>query len=496
VALIVVTKTADDLLVRGDARFSRSLDPWIDASGRVGYSLEAGWRWTDTGLEVFADRLGAIPIFYAIGDGRLVLSDSISSLVAEISPEWNFDALAVFLRIGFFLGQHTPIAGVSTLARGTRATVTATSFHLPHEIPLPVPSHNTIGRLEACEHYAELFREAVGSRRLDGRIGLPLSGGRDSRHILFELMRAGRPPDVALTYSAMTNDPEYEVAVQMCRELGVPHVHAPDRVRSEVARELEKNRRTHHLTDEHAWYLQVVASLHDQQVDGIFDGIGGDVLSNGLFYDPKLMEAFVANRPDEVARLLLGEREVLPYLPETWQTRLSWERAMATVAHEAARHARQPNPLASFFFWNRTCREIALAPFCLARDFQVATPYLHPPLLEFLLSLPANEFGAPGFHDETIRRAFSMQAHIPYASAKEGLSAQRIRPKAVDQAAIVGYYWRAVRRGVIKPVFAAKRLARALCTQDIRNDGWWLQRMLYLLGLSDLSGLGFAPKGS
>ena len=155
---------------------------------------------------------------------------------------------------------------------------------------------------------------------------------------------------------------------------------------------------------------------------------------------------------------------------------------------EVERHAFQSNPIASFYFWNRTCREIALAPFCLACDFQVATPYLHSSLLEFLFALPVSDFGRPGFHDETIRLAFPTLAHIPYASVNKRRAGKRMQPKAVDQIAFVRYLSRAIRQGLVQPRFGAMRLARILGTQDTRMDTWWLGGMFYLIGLSELAG--------
>ena len=49
-------------------------------------------------------------------------------------------------------------------------------------------------RSAAIDRYGEAFRAAMRKLLPEGEIVLPLSGGRDSRHILFEIVEAGRKP--------------------------------------------------------------------------------------------------------------------------------------------------------------------------------------------------------------------------------------------------------------------------------------------------------------
>ena len=60
--------------------------------------------------------------------------------------------------------------------------------------PRSTPALSRLTRAEAIEHYASLFRTAVLKREPGGDFALPLSDGRDSRHIFLELCRAGRNP--------------------------------------------------------------------------------------------------------------------------------------------------------------------------------------------------------------------------------------------------------------------------------------------------------------
>jgi hypothetical protein len=88
---------------------------------------------------------------------------------------------------------------------------------------------------------------------------------------------------------------------------------------------------------------------------------------------------------------------------------------------EFLKHANAPNPISSFYFWNRTRRQIALSPYALlGPTHDVYSPYLDNDLFDFLASMPARMFLDRTFHTETIHRAFPQLSHIPWAVAGPG----------------------------------------------------------------------------
>jgi hypothetical protein len=85
---------------------------------------------------------------------------------------------------------------------------------------------------------------------------------------------------------------------------------------------------------------------------------------------------------------------------------------------ELERHARAANPVASFFFWNRTRRSIAQAPFGVLGDWPVRCPYLDREVFDFLLGLPPELFLAHRFHTDAIEAAFPEFSMLPYETKR------------------------------------------------------------------------------
>jgi len=90
------------------------------------------------------------------------------------------------------------------------------------------------------------------------------------------------------------------------------------------------------------------------------------------------------------------------------------ERAVAHLAREVAIHFDAPNPVASFFFWNRTRREVALSPFALMHGTTVYAPYLDRDVFDLLATLPASLLVDRRFHTDAIARAYPHMAEVPY----------------------------------------------------------------------------------
>lgn len=485
-SVLVVTLNGGTLGAVGDAAYRRLADPIYDDQA---FTLSAGWQWFGNRLEISADRLGLIPIFWRLEPTRLIVATSLAEICNQASDvQADLSALAVFLRLGYYLADDTPIENVKVLGPGAQVVVSPGTFGpSAFNYATPLVRCANIQRATAVDGYISMFRASMAQRGGHERVGLPLSGGRDSRHILFELVYSGSPPSFAVTCGEHYYALDAAVAAELCARLAVPlYLSQPQAVGSLDA-ELETNRRTHFLTDEHRWVAEVVATLRENGAEKFFDGIGGDVLSNGLFFEEELHGVFRAGNPLAVADRMLQRLNNLDYLDHDLQRKLSFDVARERVAVEARRHMSAPNPVKSFMFWNRTRREIALAPLVLGADLNVAMPYLAPDLFEFLMSLPAEEFGQPGFHDEVIDAMYPVYRGTAYAEH----SHSGRRPSLLNRWRYVVLSVRAAAASLASATFLLPRLPRFLAAGSGR-DLWWLTSLGYLYGLrrsARLSGL-------
>ena len=216
-------------------------------------------------------------------------------------------------------------------------------------------------------------------------------------------------------------DEDVRVAAALARALDIPHrvIDQPD---SRLRAERQKNLRTSLCTDEHAQFLPLAAALQERE-GATYDGLGGDILSAGLMLDEQEIEFAASGRLEEWAEVILdthcnplpGEAALSRLLPEPLYARLGRARARERVRAELGRHIEAPNPGGQFYFWNRTRREIALAPYgLLCQEHPVFSPYLDHNLYDFLASLPAIDLLDCRLHTEAIERAYPEYAQIPY----------------------------------------------------------------------------------
>ncbi|MEO8602760.1 MAG: asparagine synthase-related protein [bacterium] len=404
-----------ELQVRGvaTAAFGHRL-PRADGSADDG--IWADWSWDGTALTARTDRYGLYPLFYCADADAVWLSPSIAAMLRAGAPAtFDWDALAVFLRLGFMLGEDTPFARIRALPPGATLRWQPGGARLDGGLFLRRAA--PLARAAALDGYITLFSEALRRRPHDGVCALPLSGGRDSRHILLELCAQGRSPSLCVTTRHYPPHPDEDarVAAQLADALDLPHIVLDQADRFDAER--RKNLVTNFCADEHAWTV-VLADYLGGRCDAVYDGIGGDVLSAGLFLDAERQALVDTGRFAALAERLLpttNDTSLALCMPAKARAGIPRAAALRRLAAELARHREAANPLGSFFFWNRTRREIALVPYAMLRAVPtVFAPYLDHDLYDFLAALPVGLLLDQQLHSDAIRRAYPRQACIPF----------------------------------------------------------------------------------
>jgi len=77
------------------------------------------WHWDGEVLTVRNDRYGIYPLFYAGDNKKIAISTSIFGVLnADNERKLDFDALAVFFRTGYMIGNDTPFKNIRSTEFG------------------------------------------------------------------------------------------------------------------------------------------------------------------------------------------------------------------------------------------------------------------------------------------------------------------------------------------------------------------------------------------
>lgn len=407
--------------VRGqpDATFGHQLP---STTQPVADGVFARWHWDGTRLVVNNDRYGLFPLFwFRPPGGGVCISSSLVSLIEQGAPtELDIEALAVFFRLGFFVGDDTPFSSIKVVPPNAVFEWQKTEFECRGRYPA-TPRASPISRDEAIDRYIDLFARAMARRAPPARsFAVPISGGRDSRHILLELHRTGYEPAACVSALDHPPDPNEDpkIAAVLCKELRFNHVVVDQRL-SPFAAQIRKNLESHFCAAAHGWYL-ALADFLNGRFECSYDGIAGDVLSQSKFLSPQLDAAFRNRNVNAICAALLSRHAssssgLHELLKGGLKAAFDSGVASSRLAKEVEKHLGHPNPVASFILWNRTRREIALAPYSLLSGVpRVYAPFLDHELFDFLVTLPSSMLMDHSFHDETIARSYPNFAHIPY----------------------------------------------------------------------------------
>ena len=427
---------ADASFVDGKPVFSgqASASPGTRVPGRVagtGQGIFARWHWDGTILTAEVDRYGFFSLFYCVEGDRIRISPSLLQLAAlgcDLTPDRR--ALSVFHRLGIFINDDTPFAHIKVLPPGGK--LTWSNGEVIIDAPSPAVKPNNISRAEAVDGFIELFRQSM-ARTLDawdGPIVLPVSGGRDSRHILLELAHQGRLPEACVTFHHGGDqwNAEVKAARAICEAVGVRH----DVLGYERSRQIDNIRAialTELCADEHSQMLPLYDYLLDRHA-ATYDGIAGDVLTEGADEPELCHRLFLDGDHGAIARMMMnGHGSIISasgdprgasalYSPSPGEH----EAAVEYVASTIAQYGDCPDPNQVFWLLSRTRREISfVARGILSPAQAVFAPYLDEDLVEFSLGLPFElKLGAPHFHDEIIHKAYPAYAGVPFEEGFQG----------------------------------------------------------------------------
>ena len=486
---IHVRKTADDFTVDGEPEYA-VIDHQRRKAAFDDRSVWTKWLWNGAQLVVENCPLGLVPTFYYQTGDQIIVATSIQAILDRgIQVSLDDKAMSLLLYYETCIDDQTPFQEIRYMPPGTRLCWDGSEISILRS-PRPAPRPLSLSPLAALRQYNELVSEAVKRRLFDEPFLLPLTGGRDSRHILFELLRQDAPPLRCLT-SAAPRDAQLDdlgAARSACEILDLPHETLP-LIQPTLRNTLRKNVASSYLVPgQHDVAYPLAIRLRRLGMP-IFDGIGGDVWVQSHGFDAKIGSLYQAEKYEELADIMLMPSDgAAVYLDDAHRGKWSREQALALLAAELPRYRDYANPVCALRFANYTRHTPATYTFgLLAGALPVACPYLDRDLLDFVSALPPEHSVQGDFHTKAIALADPGLVDIPYAAP---IPAPVLMATRIFSLQLLGHGLRAG-----SGIFRMERLVWHLLKRAIKGD-YKDPHILYLLQLQNvLSGQGrFAYK--
>ena len=192
---------------------------WYDSVAR---------RWV-----IFNDRLGLLPVFYTVHNGRLIVAPSATLVwrAADMSLDINEEGISDLLRTMNTTEDHTLLRHVHWLRGGHAIIAKRTSDRSPDVRTdkyweFSHLSDSTHNPEDAIEEYLHVLGEAIG-RQTTGALSVMLgvSGGMDSRLILARASQLGCVPTCFTTGYPFSEDVRF--GRRLAGKARTPHTFVP-----------------------------------------------------------------------------------------------------------------------------------------------------------------------------------------------------------------------------------------------------------------------------
>ena len=398
----------------------------IEMFGSTGQAdHDVTWQISESHFSITTDFLSLFQIYYTqLPDGRVLLSNYIDELINKGADTALDDgAMAVFIRLGYFLADDTPFKHIKVLPPNSTITVDKAGLSIDIKPKHLIKASPELSYDQAVKQYGDIFQssvEAVLNLHPDHDIVVPISGGMDSRHILFAVEAAGKQPQHLITCNRFrpNMDADVDVAKQVCEAMGLEQQLLSQNFSDLVTQELDNFSLNSYCADENNWALPLADYF--EALDRPFvslDGLAGDVLTANAWNDTAKLALYREEKLEQLAdRILKDEGHQIDCLSEFGHQRWNVALAKEKIIEELSQYVGTCHPLGHFYLWNRAIREIGHIPRTWQGRFGiVSTPYLVKPMYDFLTSLPGEYGCGKAFHGDVIAKTYPKYADIPYA---------------------------------------------------------------------------------
>jgi len=449
---VLLERSHQTFAVQGRAHFHENRSPHDLAQG--------GFYWTIQDQNLIAARGTACntPLYYRGDDQSCVLSPSLKELLQHSpeAPRFDWPSILVFLCLGYFIGDRTAFEGVLELPPGSRLTWDVQTGLQRRDPPVVAPEARQFPNADApLRVFDRLVREAIAPHDTQ-HAAQGLSGGYDSRHILFACQHEGTGVPQSLITAAHYINPmsaqDTYGARLVADTIGAPLQTVqpwPDR----VAAEIEKNRMTGLTVRDHSWTVPLTLALSTQPL--LLDGLNGGILFGRGGPVILAREIFGVNRPPlaDLSQMILDHlltprlEALRPWLPPHILSQDTLDQARQLFLDTLSHFEEFPNPLQAFLHANHVVRDTARMTYGMTRNPTVLCPMDSPDMRSFAFSLPWELSTDATFQLRALHVCYPQYKNLPFGQTlsepdvtvpnpidpiSEAASVQQLRDRASD----------------------------------------------------------------
>ncbi len=445
------------------------------------------WEWDGTCLTAHTSPHGMMPLYYRQTRDGIALSTRLDGLLFDRDGlHLDYRGMSVLLRLGNFLGDRTPFEEIKVVPpnatlRWSAGSLTIRARDLAHSARVV-----EIDRDRAIDQYIELLCAAVRRRLPEDAFVVPVSAGRDSRHILFELLANGRRPVELLTsaHYRLSSKVETRIARMLAEATGLPLriIQVPH---DQVAAQTDVTRRTDYCVIDHYWGSNVTAAVSNYAVS--YDGLNGGVLFGRTRGRPKMDGLYRAGKLEELADLLLKDNEVAlrGMLGDEALERMPRDLAMEAMVGELEKWTQSSNPLVSFLHHNHVRRRTSYFTYRMIETPTVFCPLDDFNVVDFALTLPPAIANDPSLQGTACRKAFPRYADLPFEEELKGQWRKSDdAPVRIQGLTLANQLMRLESSTILDRRWLFGRCASAMLKGGVDTIEWWIKPAVYLTAFS------------
>lgn len=332
---------------------------------------------------------------------------------AELSASINWLTISAHLIMGELFGDLTPFTGISLPAIGFAGLAGPPE---PRQYKNPTDLYHDLN---------EVVRRTIRGIPPETPSVLSLSGGRDSRLILFAHLAEKRPlPRLvnARHFIDILNEQDSASAQLLANRLGVP-LKIVEQPGDRFILEWDKNRLTGLQSIRHSWGLALAKAVSGPPV--LYDGLNGGIILRTTNTVRAILKKTGGKRPSfpVMRELFLEYRlEHAANLIEPWAPKEIFSRTVMQDLRDRlfvcfSFYEHFPDPVQAYLEDQQTRRDPPIFTFGMMPNEAVVCPFDSPDMIRFALSLKWNDSDHPrDLRDETIAHCYPEFADVPYGS--------------------------------------------------------------------------------